>query len=229
MSAKQNTSERVRALNEIEDVLGIPANEIKNKITSVRSQLGRELSKMAKTKSGQSADELYQSTWAHFDRLKFLHPVVKPGKSKDTLDPYYEDSQREIIGNEDSSSESMQITSCTPKVSKRIYEARRNELIASCINVMKEPLHSTKDTGNEQQQCQFSLYISHKLSQFDKKKRALAEKRINDIIFDIEMSEFSQNTNAASNINHFVEGNYQPNGSMPMINGSGHFMTMIQQ
>ena len=49
---------RVKALNEIEDVLGFPENEIKNKLTSLRSQLGRELSKMAKTKSGQSADEL---------------------------------------------------------------------------------------------------------------------------------------------------------------------------
>ena len=31
----KSRDERVRALNEIEDVLGIPANEIKNKITSV--------------------------------------------------------------------------------------------------------------------------------------------------------------------------------------------------
>ena len=121
------------------------------------------------------------------------------------------------------------ITSCTPKVPKPIYEARRNELRALCISVMKEPLPSKKDTGNEQQQYQFSVYISHKLSQFDKRKRALAEKRISDIVFDIEMSEFSQNTNSASNINHYMEGNYQPNGSIPMVNGSGHFMTMIQQ
>ena len=33
--------------------------------------------KTKKTKSGQSRDEVYRSTWAHWDRMQFLVPQLK--------------------------------------------------------------------------------------------------------------------------------------------------------
>ena len=58
---------------------------IKAKINGLRAQLGREVAKVNKTKSGQSTDELYASSWIHYDRLSFLLPVIKSSKSRDTL------------------------------------------------------------------------------------------------------------------------------------------------
>ena len=39
----KSRDKRNEALNEIEDVIGIPPSEIKTKIISLRSQLGREM------------------------------------------------------------------------------------------------------------------------------------------------------------------------------------------
>ena len=51
----------------------------------MRVQLGREKAKETKTKSGQSTDELYVCTWAHYNRLTFLLPVMGHSKSRETL------------------------------------------------------------------------------------------------------------------------------------------------
>ena len=67
------------------DELGINIADIKAKITNLRSQLGREVSKTKSKKSGQSVSENYKSTWMYWDRLQFLMPVMQAGKSKDSL------------------------------------------------------------------------------------------------------------------------------------------------
>ena len=58
---------------------------IKAKISGLRAQLGREVAKVNKTKSGQSTGEFYASSWIHYDRLSFLLPVIKSSKIRDTL------------------------------------------------------------------------------------------------------------------------------------------------
>ena len=40
-------------------------SEIKRRVNNLRAQLGRELKKTKKTKSGQFRNEVYRSTWAH--------------------------------------------------------------------------------------------------------------------------------------------------------------------
>ena len=47
---------RDKAYQEIELELEVPASEIKAKINKLRSQLGREINKCTKTRSGQSTD-----------------------------------------------------------------------------------------------------------------------------------------------------------------------------
>ena len=64
---------------------GTNTASIKAKINGLRGQLGGEVAKVNKTKSGQSTDELYASSWIHYDRLSFLLPVIKSSKSRDTL------------------------------------------------------------------------------------------------------------------------------------------------
>ena len=119
----KSRDERSKVLNEIEDVIGIPPSEIKTKIVSLRSQLGREMLKVAKTKSGQSADDLCKSNWTYLDRLQFLQPVMKPGKSRYTLDPCNDDLEHEESSSTDPDS---QITAhSTPRISKKAYETKK--------------------------------------------------------------------------------------------------------
>lgn len=58
---------------------------VKTKINGLRAQLGREKAKETKTKSGQGADELYESSWIHYKRLSFLLPVIGSCKSRETI------------------------------------------------------------------------------------------------------------------------------------------------
>lgn len=74
-----------KALKDMEYQLNIPAAEIKAKILKLRSQLGREISKISKTKLGQGTSELYKPCWIYYDRLQFLLPVMQPGRSRDNL------------------------------------------------------------------------------------------------------------------------------------------------
>ena len=64
-----------KALSEIKDEMGIELNLIKSKWNSLRAQHGRELAKESKTKSGQSADEVYESSWSCMGKMRFVEQV----------------------------------------------------------------------------------------------------------------------------------------------------------
>ena len=183
----QSRDKRAKAIEDMQDVIGLSPNEIKLKITSLRGQLGRELAKVSKAKSGQSVDDCYKSTWIFWERLQFLRPVMQPGKSRDSMQSSSENSPEpplEItVDLEESSSTS---TPSSQKSSKSSVEAKKHELLATCINVLKEPV--SKPKGKEDH---FALYVAQKLDGFDSRKRAVAEKRITDITFDLEINGLS--------------------------------------
>ena len=58
---------REKALSEIKEELGIEINTIKSKWNFLREQNGRELAKESKTKSGQSIDDFYESSWSFME------------------------------------------------------------------------------------------------------------------------------------------------------------------
>ena len=178
------------------DELGINIADIKAKIMNLRSQLGREVSKTKSKKSGQSVSENYKSTWMYWNRLQFLMLVMQAGKSKDSLPS--RSSSPESLDFDDSLDDSTSISvneedeipslPCRGKGKSRKRSAdfeskAKNELLSTCVKVLKEPLPEPQ----AKQQCPFSLYIAEKLSGFDKRSRMIAEKRINDIIFEFEM------------------------------------------
>ena len=84
---KEYTKRDVKEIAYTETASSLDTNMefIKAKINGLRAQLGRKVAKVNKTKSGQSTDELYASSWIHYNRLSFLLPVIKSSKSKATL------------------------------------------------------------------------------------------------------------------------------------------------
>ena len=66
---------REKALSEIKEELGIEINTIKSKWNSLRAQHGRELAKESKTKSGQSTDDVYESSWPFMEKMRFVKQV----------------------------------------------------------------------------------------------------------------------------------------------------------
>ena len=185
-------NKRERAFEEMRNILDIDVAEIKAKITSLRAQLGREIAKTKAKKSGQGLGENYKSSWIYFDRLQFLVPIMQAGRSKDTLSsrsstPDSVDIVEKLDSPDDSPISQDVETPRVGKSRKRSLETEsraREELLSTCVQVLKQPLPEPEP----KRQCSFSLYISEKLASFDRRTRMLAEKRISDIIFEIEMS-----------------------------------------
>ena len=161
------------AYTEIASSLDKNIESIKAKINELRAQLGREVAKVNKTKSGQSTDELYASSWIHYDRLSFLLPVIKSSKSRDTLKRKNEEENEEVEETRFS----------TPGLKKITIAEGKIELLSMCTEaITKKPVESA-----DSKHSSFALYVDEKLSQLGKRDRRIAEKHISDVLFEVEM------------------------------------------
>ena len=145
----------------------------KAKINGLRAQLGREVAKVNITKSGENTDELYASSWIHYDRLTFLLPVIKSLKSRDTLKRKNEKENEEV--------EETRFSLAGLK--KKTITERKIELLSKCTEaITKKPVESTDNKHSA-----FVLYVDKKISQLGKRDRRIAEKHISDALFEVEM------------------------------------------
>ena len=146
---------------------------IKAKLNGLRAQLGREVVKVNRTKSGQSTDELYASSWIHYDRLSFLLPAIKSLKKRDTL-------KRK---NEEENGVVEETRFSTPGLKKKTITERKLELLSKYTEAITKMTVESADSRHSA----FSLYVDENLSQLSKRDRRIAEKRISDVLFEIEM------------------------------------------
>ena len=65
-------------------------------------------------------------------------------------------------------------------------EARKENFLSTCVKVLRET--TCPQPVPIKEQCSFSKYVSEKLETFDRRSRMIAEKRISDILFEIEMN-----------------------------------------
>ena len=66
----------------------------------------------------------------------------------------------------------------------------KKEFLTTCIQLLQETIQLKAET---QPQCPFPQYTAQKLSGLDRRSRAIAEIRISDIIFDLELNSQSLN------------------------------------
>ena len=147
------------------------------------------MNKTSKTKSGQGTDELYKPTWVYWEKLQFLRPVMQPGKSRDnlqdTLNPDVPSTASADTEDVNTSIESEEVNQkpSSARQSKKSMELKRQELLTTCINVLKEPVKEpVQESNSKPELCSFSLYVSEKLAQFDKCTRSQAERMISNIL-----------------------------------------------
>ena len=80
-----NRNVKEKALSEIEEQLDMEIAAIKANWNSLRAQHRREIAKENKTKSGQSTDDLYESSWQNMEKMRFVEQVKKTAQSTSTL------------------------------------------------------------------------------------------------------------------------------------------------
>ena len=172
--------------------MNLSVDEVKQKWLSLRAQFGRELKNSNKQKSGQSTDELYISQWVFYDKMKFLQHVMKTKKSRDSLDLTFDSDSpnTSVQDDEEQDDQDVQDTIFTKREKairkKTKLEDTKQKLLSTCIDVLKT---SSDSSVNKVEVCHFSMHVAEKLKAFSKFQRMVAEKRINDILFELEMEE----------------------------------------
>ena len=200
------------AYTDIASSLDTNIESIRAKINGLWAQLGREVAKVNKTKSGQSTDELYASSWIHYDRLSFLLPVIKSSKSRDTLKRKNEEENEEVEETRFS----------TPGLKKKTIAERKIELLSKCTEaITKKPVESA-----DSKHLAFALYVDEKLSQLGKRDRRVAEKRISDVLFEVEMqSEREEPVNRQMMYGSYGNNSYRNVNTTPLQGQS--YMEML--
>ena len=200
------------AYTEIASPLDTNIESIKAKINGSRDQLGREVAKVNKTKSRQSTDEFYASSWIHFDRLSFLLPVIKSSQSRDTLKRKNEEENEEVEETRFS----------TPGLKKKSIAERKIDLLSKCTEaITKKPVESA-----DYKHSAFALYVDEKPSQLGKCDRRIAEKRISDVLFEVEMqSEREEPVNRQMMYGSYGNNSYRNVNTTPLQGQS--YMEML--
>ena len=161
---KEYTKRDVKEIvyTEIPSSLDRNIQSIKAKNNGLRAQRGREVAKVIKKKSGQNTDELYASSWIHYDCLSFHLSVIK-----DTLKPNNEEENEEV--------EETRLS--TPGLKKKTIAERKIELLSKCTEaITKKPVESA-----------FALYVDEKRSQLGKRRRRIPEKCISGVLFELKL------------------------------------------
>ena len=72
------------------------------------------------------------------------------------------------------------------RVTKRkSLESKKEELLTKCITVLREP-----EEKREQNINPFAMFVLEKLEKLDQRSKLIAEKRITDILFEMEMNMY---------------------------------------
>ena len=149
-----------------QSILGLEWKEIYAQINSLRQVLGQNIKKVNTVKSGQSTDELYTPTWAFWNALQFLVPVMNAKPSKDTLK-----SSVETVPSDSNDLQEPSAKLPTKRKLQRGISDQQQLLMNECIRVLKQPDQPDQDTS-------FGLYVAKKLQGFDRRTRMIAEKKI---------------------------------------------------
>jgi hypothetical protein len=68
-------------------------------------------------------------------------------------------------------------------MTKKTIEEKKLQIISDCAKMLSS---ASENNGNKSLSSPFAMYVEEKLLSFDKRTRLIAEKRISDVIFDLE-------------------------------------------
>ena len=149
---------------------GMNRNEYQKKWITLRGQFLRDYNRQnSSKKSGCGTDEVFQSTWKWYKRLEFL----KSG---------------EIVLN--SNVETIDLEAPVPKRQKSTDKL--NEKKMAVLERSIEILNSKPEELRETDEDIFGKMIAGTLKRMNPYQSIIARKKINDILFEIELSDYKQ-------------------------------------
>ena len=169
----------------------------------MRAQLGREIGKVKKTKSGQATNELYQPSWIHWERLQFLANQVRSGGTRDTTDI---NASTELNDEVSKAEDNIQSKAKLKGKKSKCLKEKKMEIMEGCSKMLASSV-SSKDLDTHQKPTTFALYVDEKLKLLVNRTRIFTTKRISGIVFEAEMGSIPSNIPNSYNHPHLRSTN----------------------
>ncbi|KAK3728256.1 hypothetical protein QZH41_006730 [Actinostola sp. cb2023] len=196
-----------KAKAEVQESLGIEWKLLSVQLTKLRQILSQNIKKQNTYKSGQGADDVYNPTWIFWKSLQFLIPVMNARQSRDTIiavtieddESTGEDMSTSInIDEPESVDPDLDATPSSTVTPARKYKAKqkvqlhaksdsKDELMKECLRLMKAPNTPPVPVTPNDAESSFGAFVAQKLKSFDRRTQIIGEKRITDVLFDLEM------------------------------------------
>ncbi|XP_039751786.1 uncharacterized protein LOC120627805 [Pararge aegeria] len=189
-----NKKKRYGALTALGQKHNLDVQMVKNKIKSLRSYFSKEHQKVIKN-SGGASGESYQSSWFAYNSLLFILDSSAPKESGDNTYENYSATTEESA-----EYEALLSTNLSEGEHEFIQPARiKRNFIKSKGDDRYEEAYDSKgsaEQSNNDECSTFGQLVAHKLRKLNPRNKLLAERRISNIIFDLELQEIDRVDNS---------------------------------
>lgn len=161
---------------------GRSVDEIKKEWTTLKTIFSREVKREEGSKvSGTGTDAVYSSSWLYFKSMLFI-------KGSDDIDPQKSTLDVDVENVEPRPRKKLRSNKVT--LAKEMEEAKL-ELYKEAVKCLQMPVTQVPitptSTSNDDEITSFLKSVEMTLRQFSCRDLARAKKKINDVIFDLEM------------------------------------------
>ena len=181
VSCYKDREKRSMAMTKLQEILNNrTVEEIKSQWHSLRTIFEREYKRMMGSKrSGAGTDAVYTPTWKYFQSLQFTQHCNDLDESISTISSSCLD--------EDAEPHAKRLRKIKASKAEELNNVKI-ELWKEAINVVKS--NDTESTDNENSELKsFGKLVEETLTRFNARHRAIARKKINDVLYEVEIGE----------------------------------------
>ena len=195
LSDYKDRDKREVVLAKLADQLSHTVQEIKGQWHTLKSSFDREYNRMeASKRSGSGTDSVYFPSWKFFRSLIFTRECRSLDDSTSTLSGVSTSpSPSDSVDEEQSQPPLSSIKRSFKKKKAAKSEDTRIELWREAIDVLKGNENNINNPVDPETKelISFGKMVEETLTRFNKRQRAVAKKRIGDVLFEVEMEEVS--------------------------------------
>jgi len=179
----RNRDSRRMAFKKLGELLNKTEEECKKQWHSLRVQFNKNCTRHESSKkSGTGTDEVFTPSWKFFDSMLFTRESLEVDASSSTLSDSLNESEPVPKRRKNKS------VKTSDTVDQAGMEKAKLDMYQAAIEVLKAPPPTSNEgiLGCGKMEV-FGRLVAETLSRFDGQQRAFAKKRINDVLFEIEM------------------------------------------
>ena len=185
----KNRDKREIAMSKLQEELpNRSTQEIKSQWHALKTVFDREHGRVEGSKrSGAGTDSVYNPTWKHFKSMQFTKQCQNLDESTSTL----------TCTSDSLEDEPQPPSGTTVKTAKKKKTSKSGEVSDIKIELWREAIDVLKSGDHDvpvpevKELRSFGKMIEETLTRFNQRQRAVAKKRIGDVLFEVEMGETS--------------------------------------